>query len=251
MSNICPNCSADSSTSDYCDTCGAALPQAVSPGAALPASPGPAAPNAAPPAPPSGGTPCPNCGAVRTADDTFCEGCGLDFDTGQMPAAPAPTPTAPTGAPSGWTAVVTADRGFFESNVAEGADPLTFPGALAARRVALVGDEVVVGRRSESKGFYPGIDLSMPVPDPAVSHRHAALRRQADGSWALIDEMSTNGTWINGADQPVDHGVVTALHDGDRINLGSFTRITIERDPADPSGAAPSGPDPSGSGPPP
>lgn len=222
---MCPSCGADSTTADYCDTCGAALavtapPEAVSTPAALPTPP---------PA-----DPCPNCGAARTADDTFCEGCGLDFATGQMPAAPAAVPgaaaTGPTGAPSGWTAVVEADRAFFDGNEADGATSLAFPDGLAARQVPLTGDEVVIGRRSEAKGFFPGIDLSSPVADSAVSHRHAALRRQPDGTWALIDEMSTNGTFINGGDKPVDHGVLTALHDGDRVNLGSFTRITIVKD---------------------
>jgi len=217
----CPNCGGDSTTADYCDTCGASL--AATP-AAAPVEAGPAAPP-----PPS--EPCPNCGAARTADDAFCEGCGLDFATGQMPAAaPPPTEAAPTGTPSGWTAVIEADRAFFDTNEADAGGGLTFPDGLAPRRVPLTGDEVLIGRRSEAKGFFPGIDLSSPVADGAVSHRHAALRRQPDGTWAVIDEMSTNGTWINGADKPVDHGVLTALHDGDHLNVGSFTRITIVKD---------------------
>jgi hypothetical protein len=181
------------------------------------------------PAPPT--LVCPNCGAARTPDDAFCEGCGLDFATGQMPVAPPPPAAAPSGIPSGWTAVIEADRAFFDSNEAEGATAIAFPDALAPREVALTGDEVVIGRRSEAKGFFPAIDLSAPVTDPGVSHRHAALRRQPDGTWALIDEMSTNGTWLNGSAKPVEHGVLTALRDGDRINLGSFTCITIVKAP--------------------
>jgi hypothetical protein len=218
---LCPSCGAQSATADYCDTCGAPL--------------APPAASAAPvdaPAPPSAPAPvCPNCGAARTPDDAFCEGCGLDFATGQMPVAPAPSAAAPSGVPSGWTAVIEADRVFFDSNEAEGATAIAFPDALGPREVPLTGDEVVIGRRSEAKGFFPGIDLSAPVADPGVSHRHAALRRQADGSWALVDEMSTNGTWLNGSDKPVDHGVLTALRDGDRINVGSFTSITIVKAP--------------------
>ncbi|HEX3622700.1 MAG TPA: FHA domain-containing protein [Acidimicrobiales bacterium] len=222
----CPTCGADSTTSDYCDTCGAPLAAAA---AASPAAPAPVAGDPAAAAAPA--AVCPNCGAARSPDDAFCEGCGLDFATGQMPVAPTPAAPAPGGIPSGWTAVVEADRAFFDSNEAEGATAIAFPDALAPREVPLTGDEVVIGRRSEAKGFFPGIDLSSPVADPGVSHRHAALRRQADGSWALVDEMSTNGTWLNGSDKPVDHGVVTALRDGDRINVGSFTRITIVKAP--------------------
>ena len=230
----CAACGADSTTTDYCDTCGAALAAAGPADAPAPAPD--AAASAADAAPPAAAAapvdPCPNCGAARTADDAFCEGCGLDFATGQMPVAAAPPPAdaVPTGAASGWTAVIEADRAFFDSNEADGATSLTFPDGLAPRRVPLTGDEVVIGRRSEAKGFFPGIDLSSPVADSAVSHRHAALRRQPDGTWALIDEMSTNGTWVNDADQPVDHGVLTALHDGDHVNVGSFTRITIVKD---------------------
>jgi len=128
--------------------------------------------------------------------------------------------------------VIEADRAFFDTNEVDGASGIAFPDGLAAREVPLTGDEVVIGRRSEAKGFFPAIDLSAPVADPGVSHRHAALRRQADGTWAVIDEMSTNGTWLNGSAQPLEHGVLTALRDGDRINLGSFTSITLVKAPA-------------------
>ena len=210
----CPSCGAQSTTNDYCDTCGAAL---------APVAPATAPPDT--PAPPTSAT-CPNCGAVRSPDDAFCEGCGLEFATGQVPVVAAPAADRSSDA-SGWKAVVEADRAFFDSNEADGPTAIAFPENLPAREVPLTGDEVVIGRRSEAKGFFPAIDLSTPVPDPGVSHRHAALRRQADGSWAVVDEMSTNGTWLNGAEQPLAHGVVTALHDGDRINVGSFTSITI------------------------
>lgn len=212
----CTACGADSATADYCDSCGAPLAAAVSSTAPAPA-PSPAV------------EVCPNCGAARTVDDTFCESCGLDFATGQLPAAPAPPPTPTTGAPSGWVAVIEADKEFFDTNQvtdAAGAKP-AFPPVLAPREVALTGDEVVIGRRSESKGFFPGVDLSEGASDPGVSRRHALLRRQADGTWALIDEMSTNGTFLNGADNPLDHGVAIALHDKDHIRLGAFTRITF------------------------
>src|SRR5205085_177456 len=116
------------------------------------------------------------------------------------------------------------------SNEADSPGAVTFPEGTTPRRVALTGDEVVIGRRSDAKGFYPGVDLSQPVADPGVSHRHAVLRRAPDGGWTVVDDMSTNGTWLNDDAKPLAHGVVTALHDGDHINLGSFTRITIVRD---------------------
>src|SRR5207253_1244342 len=111
--------------------------------------------------------------------------------------------------PSGWVAVIEADRAFYDSTDAGG---LPFPDGVTPREVALTGDEVEIGRRSEGKGYFPAIDLSAPVADPAVSHHHAVLRRQGDGSWALVDEGSTNGTFLNGEMTPLAHGAVTALH---------------------------------------
>ena len=194
---------------------------------------------------------CYFCGAPRQTNDVFCEVCGLDFVSGRMPTAPTPSSTpaggtpsvagagaeaAPTtvgGAPSGWTAVVGADRAFFDGNVTAGV--VTFPDAVGPRDIPLSGDEVSIGRRSESKGYYPDIDLSSPVDDPAVSRRHAALQRQADGSWAVLDVGSTNGTWLNDEDDPLAQGVLRALHDGDRLLLGAFTSITIRLDQPPPT----------------
>ncbi len=262
----CETCGSESATSDYCDVCGAAMidPAAAAAAAALAAAdPTPVPPSAG--AGPSTGAPAPAgaptdtcyfCGAPRAANDVFCEVCGLDFVSGQMPTPPAPTPVTappppasagsdavpagapaagagttvmPSAAPSGWTAVVGADRAFFDGNVTAGV--VTFPDTLTPRDVPLAGDEVSIGRRSESKGYFPDIDLSSPVDDPAVSRRHAVLQRQADGSWAVIDLGSTNGTWLNAEDDPLAHGVVRALHDGDRILLGAFTCIIIRHAP--------------------
>ena len=131
-------------------------------------------------------------------------------------------------APSGWTAVIGADRAFFDGNVTAGV--VTFPEGLNPRDVPLAGDEMSIGRRSESRGYFPDIDLSSPVDDPAVSRKHAVFQRQADGSWAVQDVGSTNGTWLNEEDEPLAHGVVRALHDGDRLLLGAFSCITIRHD---------------------
>ncbi len=246
----CDTCGSASATSDYCDMCGAAMrATAPAPGAAADpeadAGVDPAAgprpdPTPVPPSEPTGSDDtCYFCGGPRSADDPFCEVCGLDFVSGQMPAPPTPppipTPVAsapPAGSttvmaapPSGWTAVVGADRIYFDGNVTAGV--VTFPDALGPRHLPLAGDEVTIGRRSQSQGYHPDIDLSSPVDDPAVSRRHAVLQRQADGSWAVMDVGSTNGTWLNDEDQPLGHGVLRALHDGDRLLLGAFTSITI------------------------
>src|SRR5262245_18142515 len=142
-----PACPAghDSSATDFCDVCGMRIDGAAAGSAseargALPASgsasssaasagAGPAPAGATPAAP---GEPCPQCGTERTGQ--FCEGCGFDFSTRTpaQKAAPAaatvsqqvPVATAiqtePAAAVAGaaatsvWTAVVTADREYYD-----------------------------------------------------------------------------------------------------------------------------------------
>ena len=79
----------------------------------------------------------------------------------------------------------------------------------------------LIGRRSDKRDIHPEITVN----DPCASHRHAKLQRQPDGSFALLDVGSTNGTQLNGVD--VQPGVRTPLSDGDQITLGCWTRITI------------------------
>jgi hypothetical protein len=193
---------------------------------------------------PEAGEPCPNCGAARSG--RFCESCGLDFDAGRRertiegviipppapaPAEPAPEGTGPApaaGGPAAWTAVVASDHTYFEDVVAAGgpdAATLTFPDYCPERRFRLAGPEMRIGRRSASQGLEPEIDLTGPPTDPGVSRLHAALIAEPDGSWAILDPGSENGTLVNGTE--IAAGVRVPLHDGDRIHLGAWTMITI------------------------
>jgi hypothetical protein len=81
--------------------------------------------------------------------------------------------------------------------------------------------ENLIGRRSDRKDIHPEVHLR----DPGVSHRHAKLLRQPDGSLELLDVGSTNGTRLNGQD--VQEGVKMPLKDGDEIVLGCWTRILL------------------------
>ena len=182
-----------------------------------------------------GGDRCPSCDAPRDAADEFCEVCGLDFTTGRLPEAPPPPAPAPAPAPAtasgGWVAVVEADRAMFDSLQAENPDAaVTFPADAAAQPVDLQGDVVLIGRRSDHGAVFPDIDLgSPPHHDPGVSRKHATLHRQPDGSWAVRDEGSTNGTRVNDSADPVPTGELVPLADGDRVFVGAFTRITVKR----------------------
>ncbi len=73
----------------------------------------------------------------------------------------------------------------------------------------------------------PDIDLSVPPEDPGVSHQHAVLVQQPDGNWAVVDQNSTNGTTVNGSEEPIQPFVPVPLQDGDRVHVGAWTTITI------------------------
>jgi FHA domain len=154
---------------------------------------------------------------------------------GPGPAAPgpaAPWPDAPgRGAPvagAQWTAVVSADRAYYDSVQEEGgpdAASIEFPAYCPQRRFPLDRAEVKIGRRSASSGIAPEIDLSVPPADPGVSRLHAVLLRAADGSWAIVDPGSANGTLLNGTELAV--GQVVPVRDGDRVHLGAWTELRL------------------------
>ena len=129
-----------------------------------------------------------------------------------------------------WTVVVAADRAYYERVQAltgpEGA-AVAFPSYCAERRFQLVGNQMRIGRRSVSRGLAPEIDLTGPPADPGISRLHAVLIATPDGNWAVLDPGSANGTLVNGSE--IGIGDQVPLHDGDRINLGAWTAITVRR----------------------
>jgi hypothetical protein len=209
----CPN-GHQSDTTDYCDQCGAPI-AAASPALASP-------PAASPPATVLPAVeeidtsaaelaqPCPRCGAPRSGDDRYCEECGHDFL--------APPATA-------WEAVAVADRGQFDR---VGPPGFEFPERCPERRFPLSGPELRIGRsRGRAGETIPEIDLAGDPQDPAVSHLHAELVRQADGCYAVRDLGSTNGTTVNDDPTPIGSDASVRLAEGDRIRLGAWTTITL------------------------
>ncbi len=144
------------------------------------------------------------------------------------PAAPASrAPPVSTG--NAWTAVVTADRAYYDRVIAAGgpdAQSIEFPAYCPERRFQLSGQEMRVGRRSASRGLEPEIDLTGPPADPGISHLHAVLIAQPDGGWSVLDPGSSNGTQVN--DTGIETGVAVPLQPGDRICIGAWTVLTIE-----------------------
>ena len=130
-----------------------------------------------------------------------------------------------------WTAVVSADRAYYESLRAvndQEADSISFPAHLPERRFPLAGTEVRIGRRSVSRGIEPEIDLAGPPTDTGVSRLHAKLiAGPGQHNWSVVDLRSGNGIQVNGKDVP--SGETVPLRHGDRIHLGAWTVITITR----------------------
>ncbi|MFC4113069.1 FHA domain-containing protein [Nonomuraea zeae] len=197
---------------EYCDVCGTQM-------AGAGAQSAPRQPATQAPSQQSGAESCPVCQTPRAGQ--FCEVCGHDYSgTG------APLQVPVTGAQ--WEAVTAADRTYYEKIIAEGgpdADAVAFPPYCPERSFGLYGEQVRIGRRSKARNLAPEIDLTGPPEDPGVSHLHAVLLAQPDGSWMIVDPGSANGTQVNG--KPIKVNVPVRIGAGDRIHLGAWTVITI------------------------
>ena len=113
-----------------------------------------------------------------------------------------------------------AERGRSDSDVA-------FPAHVSERRIPLVGKQMRIGRRSATREVQPEIDLAESPVDPGISRLHAMLIVAPDGTWSVLDPGSANGTLLNGSKIVI--GNLVTLHEGDRINLGAWTVITVHR----------------------
>jgi FHA domain len=177
---------------------------------------------------------CPVCATPRVGDDRFCEVCGYDFTTqapGTAPGAPILAAVPGTTSTPAWEAVAVADRNYFDRVAPEG---VTFPLHCPPRTFLLAGDQIRIGRHSNSRGIQPEVDLAGAPEDGAISHLHCILLQQPDGSYSVVDPGSTNGTTMNDDPTPLMANIAVALADGDRIHVGAWTTITIRAHPSRP-----------------
>jgi pSer/pThr/pTyr-binding forkhead associated (FHA) protein len=206
-----------SAADDYCDVCGSPIGTS-----AAQSTPSPGAEAKA----------CPACKAPVSG--RFCESCGHDSALPQpaLPEPPTPDPVPPPQPASGalpvvWTAVVAADREFYERVLARGGpDTVEFPQFFPERRISLHTTTTLIGRHNHDQGIEPEIDLGIHPVDRGVSTQHAVLRIR-DSGLTVTDLGSTNGTSLNGSDDLLANGEETPLTDGDRIHVGAWTTITI------------------------
>lgn len=156
---------------------------------------------------------------------------------GQWGGAPGPAPMAPPqGLPpvigDGWVVAIAPDREYFMAMMSRSgpeAAGLNLPSYSPEQVLPLAGGQVSVGRRRNSTGESPNVDLGRTPEDPGVSHQHALLVQQQDGSWAVVDQNSTNGTTVNLAEEPIQPYVPVPLHEGDRVHVGAWTTLTVRR----------------------
>jgi FHA domain len=210
----CPQCGA-ARTGQFCEVCGFNFASGTAP------QPAPAAAAAAPGS--GDGTAGPGSAGPGAGADATAGPAGVTGSAAGSGAEAAP------GAGAGWAAVVTADRAYYDSVIAAGgpdAASIEFPGYCPERLFRLTGREMRIGRRSVSRGLEPEIDLTGPPADPGVSHLHAVLIADPDGTWAVLDPGSANGTIVNTGE--IVAGVRVPLHDGDRICVGAWTVLTMQ-----------------------
>ncbi|HKE17884.1 MAG TPA: GGDEF domain-containing protein [Kofleriaceae bacterium] len=80
------------------------------------------------------------------------------------------------------------------------------PGGEIGRRIALAGDQYVLGRED---------DADILLDRASASRQHAELKRDARGHWVVTDLDSTNGTFVN--ERRIS---ALALEDGDQLRFG-------------------------------
>jgi pSer/pThr/pTyr-binding forkhead associated (FHA) protein len=81
--------------------------------------------------------------------------------------------------------------------------------------IALDGDKLSFGRGSEADHRFP---------DDGLSRLHSTIYRDGDNVW-IVDENSTNGTFVNGERVPLSG---TPLQNGDTVKIGNYTNIKVK-----------------------
>jgi Protein kinase domain/FHA domain len=144
-------------------------------------------------------------------------------------AAPAPEETAaePAEQPVPEAAEPEPEPAPADDDVPPGALRLRVRDGLGRGRSLIVEDELVVGRLTTLDGAL--------APDHSISRRHARITRTDDGVFAVEDEHSRNGTFVNGERLAGPH----VLRTGDELKIGSTVFETTAPEAAAPTAAPP------------
>lgn len=85
------------------------------------------------------------------------------------------------------------------------------------KKIPLEVNRLTIGRSDEA---------ALVIDDGGLSRLHASINRDGERIWVL-DEASTNGTFVNDVEVPPQG---TPLQDGDEISIGNETTITVSFD---------------------
>lgn len=91
---------------------------------------------------------------------------------------------------------------------------------LVVKRGPNAGSRFLLDQPVTSAGRHPDSDILL--DDVTVSRRHAEFRLNDDGSWAVADVGSLNGTYVNR--HPVDS---TVLANNDQVQIGKFRLVFL------------------------
>lgn len=91
---------------------------------------------------------------------------------------------------------------------------LTYPTPEGSREIVIEGDRMSFGRGSEADFRFE---------DDGLSRLNATIYRDGERVW-IVDENSTNGTFVNGSQV---QGSGTPLKNGDAIKIGHYTNLNV------------------------
>jgi len=148
---------------------------------------------------------CSSCGTARTADEQFCNNCGLQFPSSQVGEALTVSPA---------------------DSSAKAIDNTIVSGRLivqTTREEIKLPDgknEIYIGRSDPVRGIFPDVDLSsFGAASAGVSRRH--IRISHTGAQLFIEDLnSTNFSYLNR--RRLEPNQRYPLSDGDEIRLGLF-----------------------------
>jgi hypothetical protein len=148
---------------------------------------------------------CSRCGSHVTDDANFCSACGA--------------PLAHDGPSDSTTASI--DVGALDPQHEVSELPSLEPGTgmLVVVRGPNAGSRFLLDRDETTIGRHPDSDIFL--DDVTVSRRHAALTRE-DGTLALRDLGSLNGSYVNG--ERVEQRLLVT---GDELQIGRFKLLFV------------------------
>lgn len=163
---------------------------------------------------------CPNCQTPQLEGSIFCSECGATVIASHAQQVAMQRPLAGS--------VAAPNPGAEHLPVAPAA-PLAFVVSNSGRRIEVHNTDapVLIGRRDDARGIYPGVDLGAEGGyEAGVSRKHATIVFRQDTCY-VEDLGSANGTFINGR-QIAPQTPVPVAH-GDELRCGMLVlRIELQ-----------------------